>query len=41
MHDNNASPASRVSAARAALRFACHGIEITDFEERLARLCEE
>jgi hypothetical protein len=38
MHDNNASPASRVSAARAALRFACHGIEIADFEERLAAL---
>ena len=38
MHDKNASPASRVSAARAALRFACHGIEIADFEERLAAL---
>ena len=38
MHDNNASPASRVSAARAALRFACPGIEIADFEERLAAL---
>ncbi len=38
MQDEKASPANRVSAARTALRFACHGAEIDDFEERLSAL---
>ena len=36
LDDKKATTASRVSAVRAALRYACHGIEIDDFEERLA-----
>ena len=36
LDDKKATAASRVSAVRAAFRFACHGIEIDDFEERLA-----
>ena len=36
LNDEKATAAGRVSAVRAALRFACHGIEIDDFEERLA-----
>ena len=36
LDDKKATTASRVSAVRTALRFACHGIEIDDFEERLA-----
>ena len=36
MDDKKATTASCVSAVRAALRYACHGIEIDDFEERLA-----
>ena len=35
LQNEKATTASRVSAVRAALRFACHGIEIDDFEERL------
>ena len=35
LDDKKATTASRVSAVRAALRYACHGIEIDDFEERL------
>ena len=38
IHDEKASSASRVSAARAALRYACDGVEIDDFEQRLAEL---
>ncbi len=40
MRDEKATPAHRVSAARTALRFACHGAEIDDFEERLSALEE-
>ena len=36
LQNEKATSASRVSAVQAALRFACHGIEIDDFEERLA-----
>ncbi len=35
LDDKKATTAGRVSAVRAALRYACHGIEIDDFEERL------
>ena len=36
LQNEQATTASRVSAVQAALRYACHGIEIDDFEERLA-----
>ena len=35
LDDKKATTAGRVSAVRAALHYACHGIEIDDFEERL------
>jgi hypothetical protein len=38
MCEKTAAPSSRVSAARVALRFACYGAEIEDFEERLAAI---
>jgi hypothetical protein len=38
MCEKTAAPSSRVSAARVALRFACDGAEIEDFEERLAAI---
>jgi hypothetical protein len=36
IHDEKVPASSRVSAVRTALRFACHGAEIEDFEERLS-----
>ena len=38
MADEKAAPATRVNAARAALRYSYHGIEVDDFEQRLSDL---
>ena len=38
MNDEKASPATRVSAARTVLQFGYHGVEVDDFEQRLAEL---